>query len=46
MRNPRGMQTTEERAKQAFGVKVRLDKASGDLRVGMAAEVMLGDEIK
>lgn len=36
---PRNVQTTEERVKQVFGVKVRLDNASGDLRAGMAADV-------
>lgn len=36
---PRNVQTTEERVKQVFGVKVRLDNASGDLRPGMAADV-------
>lgn len=36
---PRNVQTTEERVKQVFGVKVRLDNSSGDLRAGMAADV-------
>ncbi|HEU5071961.1 MAG TPA: efflux RND transporter periplasmic adaptor subunit [Verrucomicrobiae bacterium] len=36
---PRNVQTTEERVKQVFGVKVRLDNANGDLRAGMAADV-------
>jgi HlyD family secretion protein len=36
---PRNVQTTEERVKQVFGVKVRLDNTSGDLRAGMAADV-------
>lgn len=39
---PRNVQTTEERVKQVFGVKVRLDPASGDLRAGMAADVTFG----
>ena len=37
---PRNVQTTEERVKQVFGVKVRLDNKDGDLRAGMAADVM------
>jgi HlyD family secretion protein len=37
---PRNVQTTEERVKQVFGVKVRLDNQDGDLRAGMAADVM------
>lgn len=36
---PRNVQTTEERVKQVFGVKVRLDNTDGDLRAGMAADV-------
>jgi len=36
---PRNVQTTEERVKQVFGVKVRLDNKDGDLRAGMAADV-------
>jgi HlyD family secretion protein len=39
---PRNVQTTEERVKQVFGVKVRLDNSSGDLRAGMAADVTFG----
>jgi HlyD family secretion protein len=39
---PRNVQTTEERVKQVFGVKVRLDNSSGDLRAGMAADVRFG----
>jgi HlyD family secretion protein len=39
---PRNVQTTEERVKQVFGVKVRLDNSSGDLRAGMAADVAFG----
>lgn len=37
---PRNVQTVEERIKQVFGVKVRLDNASNDLRAGMSAEVV------
>ncbi len=36
---PRNVQTTDERVKQVFGVKVRLDNKDGDLRAGMAADV-------
>jgi HlyD family secretion protein len=36
---PRNVQTTEERVKQVFGVKIRLDPKDGDLRAGMAADV-------
>ena len=36
---PRNVQTVGERIKQVFGVKVRLDNSSGDLRAGMSADV-------
>ena len=36
---PRNVQTTGERVKQVFGVKVRLDNKDGDLRAGMTADV-------
>jgi HlyD family secretion protein len=36
---PRNVQTVEERIKQVFGVKVRLDNASNELRAGMSADV-------
>ncbi len=36
---PRNAQTVEERIKQVFGVKVRLDNAGGKLRAGMSADV-------
>jgi HlyD family secretion protein len=36
---PRNVQTTEERVKQVFGVKVRLDNSSSELRAGMSADV-------
>jgi len=36
---PRNVQTVEERVKQVFGVKVRLDNSSNDLRAGMSADV-------
>jgi HlyD family secretion protein len=41
---PRNVQTTEERVQQVFGVKIRLDNSSGDLRAGMAADVTFGNE--
>ena len=37
---PRNVQTGSERVKQVFGVKVRLDNAAGQLRAGMAADVV------
>ena len=40
---PRNVQTTEERVKQVFGVKVRLDNQDGDLRAGMAADVQFSN---
>jgi HlyD family secretion protein len=36
---PRNVQTVGERIKQVFGIKVRLDNSSGDLRAGMSADV-------
>jgi HlyD family secretion protein len=39
---PRNVQTVEERIKQVFGVKVRLDNASDKLRAGMSADVVFG----
>ena len=36
---PRNVQTVEERVKQVFPVKVRLDASSGELRAGMAVGV-------
>ncbi len=36
---PRNVQTTEERIKQVFGVKIRLDPREGMLRAGMSADV-------
>ena len=38
---PRNAQTVEERIKQVFGVKVRLDNPEGKLRAGMSADVYL-----
>jgi HlyD family secretion protein len=37
---PRNVQTVEERVKQVFPVKVRLDASSGELRAGMAVDVV------
>lgn len=37
---PRNVQTVEERVKQVFGVKVRLENPDGALRAGMAADVV------
>ncbi len=37
---PRNVQTVGERVKQVFGVKVKLDPAEGQLRAGMAADVV------
>ena len=36
---PRNVQTVAERIKQVFGIKVRLDNTSNDLRAGMSADV-------
>lgn len=36
---PRNVQTVAERVKQVFGIKVRLDGSSGELRAGMSADV-------
>jgi HlyD family secretion protein len=36
---PRNVQTVDERIKQVFGIKVRLDNSSNDLRAGMSADV-------
>jgi len=43
---PRNVQTVGERVKQVFGVKVRLDPASGQLRAGMAADVVFPNVTK
>jgi len=40
---PRNVQTVGERIKQVFGIKVRLDNSSGDLRAGMSADVFFPD---
>lgn len=43
---PRNVQTVEERVKQVFGVKIRLENKEGDLRAGMAADATFGDGSK
>lgn len=40
---PRNVQTVSERVKQVFGVKVKLDNTTGQLRAGMAADVSFSD---
>ena len=40
---PRNVQTTDERVKQVFGVKVRLENSANELRAGMAADVFFQD---
>ena len=37
---PRNVQTVEERVKQVFGVKIRLDNSEDKLRAGMSADVV------
>lgn len=41
---PRNVQTTEERVKRVFGVKVRLNDDSGELRPGMTGDVTFPGE--
>jgi len=36
---PRNVQTAEERVKQVFGIKVRLDDENGEIRAGMSVDV-------
>ncbi|MFO1475652.1 MAG: efflux RND transporter periplasmic adaptor subunit [Verrucomicrobiota bacterium] len=36
---PRNVQTAGERVQQVYGIKLRLENSSGDLRAGMTAEV-------
>ncbi len=43
---PRNVQTVGERVKQVFGVKVRLDNAEGQLRAGMAADVVFPNVVR
>jgi HlyD family secretion protein len=40
---PRNVQTAEERIKQVFGIKIRLNNQSDALRAGMSAEVVFPD---
>ena len=40
---PRNVQTVEERVKQVFGVKVRLENPDDHLRAGMSADVLFRD---
>jgi len=40
---PRNVQTADERIKQVFGIKVRLDNHEDKLRAGMAADVFFPD---
>lgn len=42
---PRNVQTPEERSKQVFRIKVYLDEGLDQLRVGMAADVLLGEAV-
>ena len=43
---PRNVQTVEERVKQVFGVKIRLENKDGDLRAGMAVDATFGKETR
>ena len=43
---PRNAQTTEERIKKVFGVKIRLANEDGQLKAGMSADVEFGDATK
>jgi multidrug resistance efflux pump len=40
---PRNVQTPEERSKQVFRIKVKLEQGLDRLRAGMAADVLLGE---
>ncbi|QDV92417.1 Multidrug export protein EmrA [Phycisphaerae bacterium RAS2] len=40
---PRNVQTPEERSKQAFRIKVAIEKGGEHLRVGMSADVLLAE---
>lgn len=40
---PRNVQTVEDRIKQVFGVKVRLDNSEDKLRAGMSADIYFPD---
>ena len=43
---PRNVQTVDERVKQVFGIKLRLDNSEGNLRAGMAADATFPGVIK
>jgi HlyD family secretion protein len=43
---PRNVQTSGERVKQVFGIKVRLDNSENQLRAGMAADVSFSGMVK
>ncbi len=43
---PRNVQTVEERIKQVFGVKVRLENPVGQLQAGMSADVVFSNVAK
>jgi HlyD family secretion protein len=43
---PRNVQTVEERIKQVFGIKVRLDGSNDQLRAGMSADVVFPGVVK
>ncbi|MGN6554198.1 MAG: HlyD family secretion protein [Verrucomicrobiota bacterium] len=43
---PRNVQTVEERIKQVFGIKVRLDGSDDQLRAGMSADVVFPGVVK
>jgi HlyD family secretion protein len=40
---PRNVQTVEERVKQVFGIKIKLDNPGDKLRAGMSADVVFPD---
>jgi HlyD family secretion protein len=40
---PRNVQTVEDRIKQVFGVKIRLDNKEDKLRAGMSADIFFPD---
>jgi len=41
---PRNVQTVEERVKQVFGIKIKLDNTGDKLRAGMSADVVFPDQ--
>jgi HlyD family secretion protein len=40
---PRNVQTVEDRIRQVFGIKIRLENSEGKLRAGMSADVFFPD---